>query len=208
MSEEIPIPWSREVNPADPLTPIFSGERTLADFWSWAYSDLVSNDVRGVFGEYLVAHALNIAKNTRVSWAAYDLEYEGFYIEVKTTGDAQAWKPPKTLSTAWGIGASKGWLPESDTYETEPTRSAHAYVFCHWMGVNPAQQFAPADLDIWDFYVVATSVLNERYPWKTVKPKKTLSLSEVRTLVYDGVAEHTSFDGLKACVNKALGIKP
>jgi hypothetical protein len=30
----------------------------LLDLWQWAYSDLVSNDIRGVVAEYLVGSAL------------------------------------------------------------------------------------------------------------------------------------------------------
>ena len=41
----------------------FRGENTglcLRDFWSWAYSDLLDNTLRGSFSEFLVAAALGI----------------------------------------------------------------------------------------------------------------------------------------------------
>ena len=47
---------------------------TVRDFWQWAFSDLCSNDIRGVFAEWLVAKLLNIDLRTmRDSWAHWDL---------------------------------------------------------------------------------------------------------------------------------------
>ena len=46
----------------------------LRDFWSWAYSDLLDNTLRGSFSEFLVAAALGIdLSNPRVNWDPWDL---------------------------------------------------------------------------------------------------------------------------------------
>jgi hypothetical protein len=63
----------REVQPADPSAAIGATDRRLVDFWRWAFSDLVSNDVRSVFAEYLVGSALGVTGSTRISWAEFDL---------------------------------------------------------------------------------------------------------------------------------------
>lgn len=46
-------------------------------FWSWAYSDVLSNAIRGVFAEFLVMNALDIAMPCRREWDAYDLISNG-----------------------------------------------------------------------------------------------------------------------------------
>ena len=40
------------------------GERTLKDFWAWAFSDLVSNTERGKLAEYIVATAMGCDEGT------------------------------------------------------------------------------------------------------------------------------------------------
>ena len=58
---------------------------TLSNFWQWAFSDLVSNTLRGQFAEFIVATALGIEQDIREEWGAYDLlTEEGISIEVKS----------------------------------------------------------------------------------------------------------------------------
>ena len=48
----------------------------LRDFWSWAYSDLLDNTLRGSFSEFLVAAALGIdLSNPRVNWDPWDVTF-------------------------------------------------------------------------------------------------------------------------------------
>jgi hypothetical protein len=60
----------------------------LRDFWRWSASDLVSNVARGVFAEFLVAHALGIdVSGVRDSWAAFDL----------VSGASSSSRPPSSM---------------------------------------------------------------------------------------------------------------
>ncbi|AXG97954.1 hypothetical protein DVJ83_00840 [Deinococcus wulumuqiensis] len=43
------------------------------DFWRWAYSDFLSNALRGVLAEYIVAQAAGCTHRARTEWDAYDL---------------------------------------------------------------------------------------------------------------------------------------
>lgn len=45
----------------------------VLSFWQWSASDLVSNTMRGVLAEYIVALALGIEQGMRREWDAYDL---------------------------------------------------------------------------------------------------------------------------------------
>ena len=41
----------------------FDGEVEIGEFWKWAYSSLLTNVVRGVVAEFLVAYKLGITKS-------------------------------------------------------------------------------------------------------------------------------------------------
>ena len=59
MTEQDQLPPKRQPELADPDAEIAGvPDKHLLDLWQWAYSDLVSNDIRGVVAEYLVGSAL------------------------------------------------------------------------------------------------------------------------------------------------------
>lgn len=71
---------------------------TVNDFWSWAYSDILSNRNRSILAEFVVATALGEFNNPRVEWDAVDLRYRDKKIEVKSAAYIQSWHQTK-LST-------------------------------------------------------------------------------------------------------------
>src|SRR3954471_23387710 len=73
---------------------------TVGDFWSWAYSDLVSNTVRPIFAEYLVGKCLEATDRPPVEWNCVDFRYRDRGIEVKSAGYLQSWmqKAPSIIS--------------------------------------------------------------------------------------------------------------
>ena len=77
----------------EPGTPIpgVVGGRTVGDFWAWAYSNILTNNLRGVFAEFLVGTALGVVEGTRTEWDAFDLLYKGAGIEVKSSAYLQSW---------------------------------------------------------------------------------------------------------------------
>lgn len=63
----------------------------VLDFWAWAYSDVLSNQNRAVFAEFLVGCALGVTRDgTRREWDYIDLNYGDKTIEVKATGPRKA----------------------------------------------------------------------------------------------------------------------
>ncbi len=191
--------FERLVSKADPNAPILDGECALVDFWRWAFSDLVSNEVRGVFAEFIVGHALGVLDEPRKSWNAWDLTYRDTRIEVKATGDVQAWastgRPPRP---SWSIGKRLGWDAETNTYASEPLHSAQLYVLCHWRGRDPAP-LTPALLELWDFYVVPTRVLDDQY-----SDRSSLSMSQLRRLLEVGDATASKYSTLKDAVDRTV----
>ena len=79
----------------DPDTPIPGsvGRQTLGDFWAWGYSNILTNNLRGVFAEFLVGTALGVVRDSQwVEWDEFDLLYnykgknKGIEIKSSTLG--------------------------------------------------------------------------------------------------------------------------
>ncbi len=63
---------------------------SLQQFWQWSSPDLVSNSQRGIFAEFLVAHALGADGCVQIGRDAYDLKTDsGIKVAVKASGYVQ-----------------------------------------------------------------------------------------------------------------------
>lgn len=59
---------------------------TVTDFWRWSCSDLLSNTLRGVLAEFIVAKALGVEATVRAEWDDVDLRLlNGKTVEVKSS---------------------------------------------------------------------------------------------------------------------------
>lgn len=135
---------------------------SLNNFWEWAYSNTVDNAQRGVLAEYLVACALGVAGGVRTNWEKYDLlTPEGISVEVKASGYIQNWYQKKLSTATFSIQPTLAWDEKTATYATEKTRQADVYVFCLHKHTEQ-ESVNPLDLSQWDFYILPTSVLNEK----------------------------------------------
>jgi hypothetical protein len=178
------------LNQQDPITGLTAN---VGDFWQWAYSDILSNRNRSIFAEYLVGLALGAVDTPRVEWDAADLTYKGFKIEVKSSADCQSWYQKKPSTIRFSIRKAVVWDYTSGKFEGEPTRCADLYVFCHYPEKEPAKANV-LDVPAWDFYVIATGVLNV-----SCGEAKSLSLASVNRI---GV--RSKFGGLKSTVDTIL----
>ncbi|MDX3114963.1 hypothetical protein [Streptomyces scabiei] len=147
--------------------PIQAGGETvgrLGDFWSWAYSDLANNTMRGVLAEYLVAVALGAAIGTRTEWDTVDIRTpEKRRVEVKSAAYLQSWAQPRPSKIEFGIAPASGWDAQTGVTSAEVMRRSDVYVFC-LLHHQDKQTLDPLDLDQWTFYVLPTRVLDERCP--------------------------------------------
>jgi len=154
---------------------IIDGDNKVSDvlaFWQWAYSELAGNTERGALAEYLIACALGIENEPRISWDRYDLlSNEGVSIEVKASGYFQTWEQDKLSDIQFGISETRGWNSTTNEYSSEKMRQAKIYVFCvHNHKDQPT--INPLYISQWDFYVLPTEVLN-----KKTGSQKTIGLS-------------------------------
>lgn len=134
----------------------------LMEFWQWAYSDLVGNTERGALAEYFVAMALGIQQEDRISWDKYDLlSPEGISVEVKTSGYIQTWGQDRLSALSFGIQPTHSWDSKTNEFEKEVKRQADVYVFCVHKHTDQ-RTLDPLDIGQWEFYPLATKVLNEQ----------------------------------------------
>lgn len=110
----------------------------------------------------------------RIDWTPHDLTSpSGRRIEVKSAAYLQSWDgdPSKII---FSIAPRRAWYPDAG-YEPYAARHSDLYVFCVYTAQNRDQSIL--DLDLWDFYVLPTAVLNRERP-----TQKTISLGSLDSL--------------------------
>ena len=140
-------------------------DMTIEDFWAWAYSDIVSNTIRGVYGEFLVATAIGAVENVvRNAWWDYDLSYKKVKLEVKTSAYRQSWKQKQNSLISFDI------KPKKRNME----RTADIYVFCLFNETDDNKSHERViDPAYWEFYIV---------PEKFLPNQKTLGLNSLHRI--------------------------
>ena len=138
---------------------------------------MLENTQRGAIAEYLVACALGMDKEPRITWNRCDLlTPEGIRIEVKSAGYLQSWGQDKLSAISFAIPKTHGWDNEAGIYEEQIKRQADVYVFCLHNHVDQVT-VNPLDAAQWDFYVVPTKVLDEK-----CEEQKSLTLRRLQEI--------------------------
>jgi hypothetical protein len=125
----------------------------VSDFWSWAYSDLRSNAVRGILAEFLVARAVGADERVRNAWDNFDvLAPDGTRIEVKASAYLQSW--PQRAHSRLGFSGLIGreWDEQTGEYAQDRSVRADVFVFCVHTERDPSVYDA-LDVSKWEFYV-------------------------------------------------------
>ncbi len=159
---------------------------TVLDFWRWAFSDLIDNTQRGVMAEFLVYSSLKPEypppTQMRENWLPFDVTSpSGRRIEVKSAAYIQAWTPENIFAQIrFDIGKKLAWDNATATSATVAKRNCDLYVFC--LFTAKTKDVSLLDLDYWDFYVLPTSVLDEKVPdQKGISLSSLLKLEPVKT---------------------------
>lgn len=176
----------------------------IAEFWQWAYSDMLRNTERGVLAEFIVKAAMELDgvytnNNIRSNFEPYDLvgpnieqmfmasqesenantvAYLPCRIEVKSAAYVQAWEPhPGTIpKITFSIAPAKVPNEIGDYRPDAPRqRNSDIYVFAIYTATKKEQNIF--NMNLWKFYVIKTSVLNEK-----CGEQKTISLAKLETL--------------------------
>lgn len=166
-----------ELSGAEPLVCEGREVATVLEFWRWAASDLLSNTLRGLFAEFIVAKAVGAEMTPRREWDPYDLVTpSGTTLEVKSAAYVQTWTQTKPSTITFGIAPTRAWNYDTAKFSPERRRQADLYIFC-LLTERDRNLVDPLNLDQWRFYIVPTPVLNERFP-----DQKSISLSTLEAL--------------------------
>ena len=166
---------------------------SLADFWSWAYSDVLSNGNRAVFAEFMVGAALGLLGTPRVEWDSVDFRYRGFGVEVKSSAYVQSWPQTRLSRIEFGIEKKRGWDAATNKASQVPVRASDVYVFCLYPEKDRGRCNV-LDSGAWEFYVVATGTVEHEF-----RDQKAVGLARIRE-----VAEAVSYTRLRLAVNSIL----
>lgn len=154
---------------------------TMNDYWRWAYSDLADSRNRSVMAEFIVASSIGAAHldtdTSRAAWKQYSLLSPGGYkLEVKSAAYVQSWDTEHPDQVSFQIAPSR--MPDSSgkpKLDTPLQRKSDVYVFCVYKAMKKDE--SPLDLDLWEFYVLPTSVLDDMKP-----VQKTITLPSLMNL--------------------------
>lgn len=166
----------------------------VGDFFIWAYSDLLSNALRGVLAEFIVGSALDACTNHRDAWEAYDLvTASGITVEVKSAAYIQSWAQKRPSRIAFSIAPARRWSANTGTYDADRRRQADVYVFALLAEKDP-ERIDPLDVSQWEFLVLPTRLLDQRLP-----NQKSVSLVALKSLA----PIPATFDELATAVARA-----
>ena len=156
---------------------------SIEEFWSWAFSDLQSDNHRGALATFLVAKALGISLSTREAYPGYDLELPPVTrIRVTAAGFLRA-RDQEPVSEIRFDNLAGPKSPSSELL-SDSDYAADVYVFC-LQQCGDATTYDPLDLSQWAFYPLPRRVLADY-------GARSLSLATVRRFR----AESTSFENL------------
>jgi len=155
----------------------------VRSFWRWSTSDLLSNATRGVLAEYIVARALDASPDgVRDEWAAVDLlTQDGIKIEVKSAAFLQSWHQTEMSRISFRTPKTHAWDPDTSRQSETASRQADAYVFA-LLAHKDKPTVDPLDLSQWVFYVLPTSVLDQR-----TRSQHSITLPTLQRLAGQGV---------------------
>lgn len=147
----------------DPTTKIGGlEERTVTDFWAWAYSDLMSNTVRPMFAEYLVGECLGLTGTPRLEWDCVDFRYRGCDIEVKSSAYVQTWEQKAPSIIKFDISGKEAPWDATKNVNRPSGRSADVYVFAVHLDRSRDDCFIH-DTSRWEFYVLSAQAINHAF---------------------------------------------
>lgn len=181
----------KPTNRLNPEEKVLGTEQTILEFWQWGFSNILTNSLRGIFAEFLVGSAIGALSESRIEWDSYDLRYGDEKIEVKSAAYIQAWYSGKLSKISFTIGPKKEFDYQSNKYSLTALRNADLYVFCLLKERNP-DIINPLDTNQWEFYIVTTELLNERFPHQ-----KTITLSSLQK-----ITEPVSYSELEKAIYK------
>jgi len=171
----------------------------LRDFWRWSVSDLVSNATRGRLAEFIVAKSLGIPTDSvRDEWGAFDLVTpDGVKLEVKSSAFIQSWSQHELSKISFQTPPTREWNPDTNLQAQVSKRQSDVYVFA-LLAHRDKATIDPLDVRQWQFYALATSVLDGR-----TRSQHSITLKTLETLSGEAVDYFGLLDSVRRVVERA-----
>jgi len=147
----------------NPHTRIKSTSLCVEDFWSWAYSNILTNITRGIFAEFLVGSVLGLIDEPRKEWETADFKYKRKLIEVKSASYLQNWTQEKLSSISFDIAERLAYDSDNYIIQGKKIRPANIYVFCLYTEKKSKELEKLLDVHNWNFYVMSTEKMNKEF---------------------------------------------
>lgn len=153
----------------------------VLSFWQWSASNLAANNLRGHLAEYLVTKALGLDSGIRSEWDSCDIRTpSGLRIEIKSAAYIQTWHQKALSKIIFNIAPALGWDSVTKQNTTTKQRNSDVYIFCLHKHQDQ-NTFDPTDLSQWEFYILATDIMNNKLgDQKTLSLNVLLSLSPIK----------------------------
>lgn len=166
---------------------------TIMDFRAFQYSNIWN--MIADLAEFIVAKALGKEKPiNREFWSLWDINYQGYRIEVKATSDYHSWdkeEKKKPTRRTFSIAQTHEFYKVTDA---DLVRNNDIYVFCYNKGNTPEESY-PLNLGNWEFYIIPTNTID-----KLCGKQKTISLTKVQKIAGKAV----SFDHIKDSIDNLI----
>ena len=149
----------------------------MLDFWKFHFSNIYG--LQDKIAEFIVSKVVgvDVAENDE-NWTLWDITYRNKRIEVKETSYYHSFNKDGKVSKrrSFGITMANGSYDLEKSGNSLFCRQNDIYVFCLNTGETREASY-PLDLNNWEFYVVPTSVINEK-----CGNNKTISLGRIKSL--------------------------
>ncbi len=165
---------------------------TTNDFWQWAYSDLNNSIVQSMLAKFIVASSIKTV-TTRLERSrtgnSYDLlSKNGYKVNVRAAAYIQTLDEEYPDHISFSIAPIKFSNRTASEYETDTLqRNSDVYIFCIYKALTTNE--TPLNLDLWNFYVLSTKILNKKKPAiKTITLPSLMKMEPVQCDYY-GISE-------------------
>lgn len=154
----------------------------VKDFWWRWFSQLVTNNLRGILAEYIVASDIGIVYTPREERDAYDLiTSENIKIEIKSASYIQSREQKELSSISFSIRPTYWYITEINKRDEKIKRQSDVYVFC-LLAHQDQITLNPLEMTQRDFYILPTRILEQKIPiQKTISLKKLEKIWAVKT---------------------------
>ncbi len=153
----------------------------LKDFWWRWFSQIVTNNLRWILAEYIVASDIGIIDTPRKERDKYDLiTPEGITIEVKSASYIQSREQKDFSRISFSIRPTKWYDDTTMKRDDELKRQSDVYIFC-LLSHKDQETINPLDMNQREFFVLPTILIDNELQ-KNILLSKLEKLWAVKTI--------------------------